>query len=49
MQFQELVADMPNLFLAGDFYLRGRMESAVRSAKAVAGKIVKQVIAQESN
>jgi hypothetical protein len=48
MQLQELVINMPNL-LPGTFYFGGRMESAIRSAKVVAGRIVKQVIAQESN
>jgi len=44
MQAQESETYPPNL-LPGTFYLGARMESA----SAVAGKIVKQVIPQESN
>jgi hypothetical protein len=49
MQLQDFEVNKPNLFLPGTFYLRGNMESAIRSAKAVDGKSMKQDIAEESN
>jgi predicted NAD/FAD-dependent oxidoreductase len=38
--FQPLETGLPNLYLCGDFYLGGRMESAVGSAEAVVRSIV---------
>jgi protoporphyrinogen oxidase len=40
MGFQQVETGLPHLYLCGDFYLGGRMESAVRSAKAVVASIL---------
>jgi protoporphyrinogen oxidase len=40
VDFQSVETSLPRLYLCGDFYLGGRMESAVRSAKAVAQSIL---------
>jgi protoporphyrinogen oxidase len=39
--FQGIESGLPRLFLAGDFYLGGRMESAVRAAHAAVDRILK--------
>ncbi|HUK50743.1 MAG TPA: FAD-dependent oxidoreductase [Terriglobales bacterium] len=40
VEFQRVETNLPRLYLCGDFYLGGRMESAVRSAKAAARAIL---------
>jgi hypothetical protein len=49
MQLQDFEVNKPNLFLPGTFYLGGNMKSAIRSAKTVTGRSMKQDIAEESN